>query len=275
MAPISVVIPSRNEPYLSHTIKSVLEKSTGDIEVIAVLDGYWPEPQEYVENNRVSYLHTTDVRGMRGAINAGVRVARNPVILKLDAHILLSQGFDETLVKNLDKDWIVVPRRYALDVKRWDIEHRTDMKYPIDYMYLTRDLHGEVWKERDKERKDIPIDDLMSSQGSAWMMYKEWYDYLELLDDTSYGTFWSEFQEIGLKGWLSGGRIIVNKNAWYAHWHKTKGRGYTLPEGEKEQTQAMVERWKRGRVFHKQVYNLDWLIKKFAPVPGWEEYAGL
>ena len=41
---LSVIIPARNEIYLQKTIDSVLSAAKGEIEVIAILDGYWPDP---------------------------------------------------------------------------------------------------------------------------------------------------------------------------------------------------------------------------------------
>lgn len=269
---LSIIIPSRNEPHLAKTVNDLLSKAKGEIEIFAILDGWWPSGDEISDDPRVNYLHFSEARGMRNAINSGVAVSDGSYIMKTDAHCLFSEGYDEVLKKSCDEKTVVVPRRYALDVNNWKIEERNDDKYPLDYMYLSRDLHGEVWKERDKARKDIMVDDLMSSQGSCWMMRRDYFEYLELMDEETYGTFWNEFQEIGLKAWLSGGRIVVNKNAYYAHWHKTEGRGYSLPKGEKEQIQKMVEKWlSRGKTWHKQIHDVNWLIRKFSPVPTWPE----
>ena len=41
MDKVSIVIPSRREPLLTPTIKDLLVKAKGEIEVIAVLEGYW------------------------------------------------------------------------------------------------------------------------------------------------------------------------------------------------------------------------------------------
>ena len=269
---VSIVIPSRNEPHLAKTVNDLLSKAKGDIEIIVILDGWWMSGEDISDDPRVNYLHFSEAKGMRNAINKGVAVAKGDFIMKTDAHCLFSEGYDKVLRESCEENTVVVPRRYALDVEKWKIEERTDGKYPLDYMYLSKDLHGEVWKERDNARKDIMIDDLMSSQGSCWMMRKDYFDYLELMDEETYGIFWNEFQEIGLKAWLSGGRIVVNKNAYYAHWHKTEGRGYSLPKGEKEQIQKMVEKWlSRGKTWHKQVHDVNWLIRKFKPVPTWQD----
>lgn len=269
MAKVSLILPSRNEPYLQKTIEDLLQKAKGEIEIIAILDGVWESPERIVEDPRVSYTYFSEPRGMRAGINAGASVARGEYLMKLDAHCLVGEGYDEILKKDCADNWIIVPRRYALDPGRWEIEKRNDDKYPSDYCYLSKDLHGVMWKERDRERKDIMVDDLMSSQGSCWFMPKDWFEYLELMDEETYGIFWNEFQEIGLKGWLSGGEIKVNKNTFYAHWHKTQSRGYNLPAGEKEEAQSMVSKWMTEKMFHKQTHDIKWLIDKFAPVPTW------
>jgi len=265
---ISVVIPSRNEPYLKKTIETIFANATGEIEVIAVLDGYWIKPDEVVVDDRVRYIHFAKSRGMRNAINSGVAIAKGDYILKCDAHVIFSKGFDQELVKNCEYDWVVVPRRYALDPEKWAIEERTDTKYPVDYMFLNKELHGEVWTERNAipELKEVMIDDLMSAQGSCWFMKKSYYNWLELMDEDFYGKFAWEFQEIGFKTWLSGGKVKVNKNVWYAHWHKTEGRGYSLQQDPPEITER-VNRWRTEKVWHKQRYNMLYLLDKFPDRP--------
>ena len=98
MSLLTVVIPSKNEPYLMKTIKDILEKARGEIEIKAVLDNWWPEAKDIIIDKRVSYLHYSRTIGMRGAINAGVEVAKGEFILKCDAHTMFSEGFDKALI---------------------------------------------------------------------------------------------------------------------------------------------------------------------------------
>jgi glycosyltransferase involved in cell wall biosynthesis len=267
---VSVVIPSRNEPYLRQTCEDLIRNARGPIEVIVILDGYWPDPKDIVKD--VIYIHNENPRGMRDGINSGVAIAKGEFILKSDAHCMFSESWDLDLKTPYQENQVVVPRRYPLDPEKWAIEERSDNKYPVDYMYLSQELHGEPWPEKREERRNVMIDDLMSAQGSCWFMSKKYYEFLELLDEEKYGTFFSEFQEIGLKAWLSGGEVKVNKYAWYAHWHKPKdvGRGYSLAKGEKEKATAEVEKWRVGSGWIKQTKPLSWLIQKFGPVPGWD-----
>lgn len=267
---VTIVIPSRNEPYLQKTIQDLILKAKGEIEIIAVLDGYWPQIHEFVNDPRVTYIHYSTPRGMRNAINSAVRIAKGKYILKCDAHVMFDTGYDVALQEFCENNWIVVPRRYALDPEKW--ERTNNPKYPVDYMYLSKDFHGVVWDEMNKDEaaKGLVWDELMSSQGSCWFMHKQYYKELDLMDEEHFGSFASEFQEVGLKCWLSGGKVIVNKKTWYAHWHKTETRGYSLDRGEGQKAQAFVEFWMSGGFkFPFQKYDLKWLLGKFRPAPTW------
>jgi len=183
---------------------------------------------------------------------------------------MFAKGFDIVLKDDCEDNWVIVPRRYALDPEKWELIDNP--KYPIDYMYLSNDLHGVVWSEKNKDPllKEKLIDETMSNQGSVWFMARDYFFELELMDEATYGIFWNEFQEIGLKCWLSGGKVMVNKKTWYAHWHKTSdfGRGYSLGKNEQPKALKAVDKWKT-RGWHKQTLPLSWLIERFWPVPSW------
>lgn len=275
----SIVIPSRNEQFLEETIRDLLRNARGEIEIIPVLEGYWPD--EMVTDPRVHYLHFTTPRGMRGAINAGAAVARGKYLMKCDGHCSFDEGFDVKLAQDLEPNWISVPTRYSLIPETWERKQ----KKPIDYMFLCAptdpndfggpSLHGKEWgaKQNDPTLKDIRVDDLMSAQGSCWFMHRDYFHELELEDAENYGDFCFEFQEIGLKCWLSGGRVIRNKNTWYAHLHKGKkfGRGWPLATGTLKKGAAFTNHWMDRQNWHKQDRDIRWLINKFWPVPTWSD----
>ena len=268
---LSIIIPSRHEPYLEKTIQSILETATGAIEILVVLDGSWCKPEEIVDDKRVIYIHYSTPKGMRNAINKGVSVAKGEYILKCDAHVMFDTGFDEVLVRDHQPYWVQVPRRYALAPEAWEIEDNP--KYPIDYMYLDNELHGREWREKNKDPKlkDRKIDELMSAQGSCWFMTKEYFKMLRLMDEESYGMFWNEFQEIGLKTWLYQGKVMVNKNTWYAHFHKTETRGYNLSREDHKKAEEHMKKWFTDMAWvDQQRHPLSWLIARFQPVPTWE-----
>lgn len=200
--------------------------------------------------------------------------------MKLDAHCSVGEGFDLILKSDCDVDWVVIPRRKRLEPETWTLQ---DVGKPdIDYHYLSfpddpndfggPGLNGKVWYERCKERAEIEVDDEMASQGSGYFLHAEYFQKLELMDESRYGKFWNESQEVLNKAWLSGGRGVVNKKTHYAHWHKGKsGRGYSLPESWLKQGASFTKNWIYNRAWPKQTMPFSWLIEKFWPIPGWPD----
>lgn len=280
MAKVSVIIPSRNEKFLVPTVNAVLKNAVGDIEIVVILDGYWPDPP-LPNDPRIAVVHRGLHRGMRAGINAAVHVASGEWLLKLDAHCDVSPGFDEILVTQSDKDWIVVPRRMSLDPIKWARE--ANGKSPVDAHYLSYPferpgdsscgLHGTVWNERARTRKDHLIDEEMSSQGSCWFMHRDHWNRIGPMEPDKYGSFIQEFQEIGLKTWLGGGRVMVNKNCHYLHLHKGKehGRGYFISKQEMQAGADFATRYWMTDSWPDRVHDLKWLIERFWPVKGWPE----
>jgi len=295
---VSVIIPSRNEQFLAPTIADVFAKAKGDIEVIVTLDGYWPDPP-LPDDKRLIQIHRGKARGMRPGINAAVAAARGEFIMKLDGHCMVEEGFDEVLKADCADNWVVVPRQYSLDAENWC---RKRKQTPTDFWYLsypnldgaltgdgvgnTGDrggpgLHGRRWdqmnRDRDLQQSAHKVVPLMSAQGSCWFMRRDYYSELELEDQGTYGSFGSEFQEIGFKCWLSGGQVMVNKNTWYAHLQKGKkyGRGWPLARDDADQATTSINEWysedDSHRQWHKQTLPFRSMIHKFWPVPGWPE----
>ena len=279
---LSVIIPSRNEQFLQKTIDDILEKAEGEIEIIAVLDGEWTKP-ELKNNDKLKIVHFGEPKGMRSAINAGVAVAIGEYIMKCDGHCMFSKGFDIKLIADCKDNYVCVPTRKRLDAENWC--EKNVGKPDIDYMYLCypddpndrggAGLHGKEWKEKNREdslKKEL-ISDLCSAQGSCWFMKKDYFEFLDLMDEDNYGKFGSEFQEIGLKCWLSGGRVIRNKKVWYAHLHKGKiyGRGYFLDNREMKKANEYTNKWIKNEAWYKQTFNFSSLIEKFMPMPEWDE----
>lgn len=289
MSKLSVLIPTRNELFLSETVDDIFKKAVGDIEVIVSLDQYWPNgtntgklPELPADNpNLLTIIHNGRRGGMRGSINAAARMARGEYLLKCDAHCMFAEGFDEVLKADCDKDWIVIPSRESLDAENWAINPKTRIDYhylcyPYDKKDAVPGMHGVIWRQKAKERLDpkYDIDDLMSFQGSCWFMTRyHYWDFLGGMDSHGYGTFSQEPQEIGLKTWLGGGKIKVNKKTWYAHLHKGKryGRMYSVSsKGIKKGHQYAVDFWMYNQ-WKDRIHDIDWLVDKFAPVPTWPD----
>lgn len=276
---VTVIIPARNERFLAPTVADVLNQARGDVEVIVCLDGYWPTPP-LPADPRLRIVHRGDAVGMRRAINAAAAIATGEYVMKLDGHCKLAEGYDVELAGTCDGDWVVVPRRHALEPETWSIDTSRPGKYPVDAHYLsnplerpddpTCGLHGTIWTARRDARADVLVDEEMSSQGSCWFMSRGHWARLGPMDQARYGPFVSEFQELGLKTWLGGGRVMVNKRTWYAHLYKGRkyGRGYALGPHEFSQGPAVTAYWMLDQ-WAERVHDLRWLVERFWPVPGW------
>jgi len=89
---VSVIIPSYKDPYLFKTIQSLLDGVKGEVEIIPVLDGYWPD--KVYPDPRVKYLHLGTNRGMRRAINTGIAIAKGSYLMRSDEHCMFADGWD-------------------------------------------------------------------------------------------------------------------------------------------------------------------------------------
>lgn len=268
---LSVIIPSRNENFFTKTIRDVLEKATGEIEILPIIDG--PEPSELVNDPRVRYfrLPKTDKLQKRQGINLGVSKARGKYVMWADAHCIFAKGFDVILVKNHKPNWVQVPRRYSLDPEAWSIRYWNPT---VDYEFIPyqdiaiKIINNRIWKQRARERKNIMIDDIMTIQGSCVFMTKDWFNKMGFMQVEGYTGWGQEGEEVCFTTLLNGGRVVVNKNTWYAHLHK----GYAY-----KRAFMLSTRWiARTRAFsydywvnkHKDFFISH--IERFNP-PGWPD----
>lgn len=265
---LTVIIPARNEQYLARTIASVLEAARGEIEVIAICDGYWPEPA-INDDPRVILLHHSEARGQRQSINEAARIARGEYLMKLDAHCAVGEGFDVILEENYQEGWTVIPRMYNLDIETWTpkLHKRTD------YMYIGmgegRALRAEYY-ERQPDT-DLEIDETMACMGPGWFLSVKQF-WAQGGCDESHGSWGQQGVEVALKAWLSGNALMVNKKTWFAHWFRGgEGPGFPYPISGREieaARQYSRDLWLNNK-WPGQVRDLRWLVEKFNP-PGWE-----
>ena len=219
---LSIIIPSYKDPLIHKTIDDILKKAGGEIEIIAVLDGYWPKTP-IINHENVRVLHLGKNRGMRDAINAGVSISRGEYIMRTDEHCMFGDNFDLHITQAIKPNWIMTARRYYLNPDTWEA-----MDIPcVDYEKLViqtvggaKKFTGYPWDKRKEERKDIPIDVTMAMQGSFWIMPRKWWDdVIGELQTEGYGTHLQDSHEMVFKTWQAGGKLMVNKNTWFAHKH--------------------------------------------------------
>ena len=268
METISIIIPSRGEKYLNATIKDVLDKATGSVEVIVVLEEY---DEKRIEG--VTYIYHPKALGMRYAINEAVNISRGKYIMKLDAHCIVAPGFDEQLKKDHQDNWLQVPRKYSILENEW----QPNFNDPIDYEYWiyplrypNASLHGFRWLTKGQERKHILIDDNLTFQGSCWFMSKDWWDKCDFMNDEGYNQLHAqEAVYLGNTTWMNEGRVVINKNTWYAHLFKSKQAGRGYPMDEMKRRACYKYSYQHWVLDNKEDFIS--LIEQFWPLPNWPE----
>lgn len=229
---LSAVIPAYKDPFLHKTIDSLLDNAEGEVEVVVVLDGYWPE-EDMRQDSRIRWVHLGRNRGMRGAINAGVAVAQGEFILRSDQHCMFAKGYDVALTKTLEPNWIVTATRYFLDPVKWEVMDIEPVNYEKLVIQGGQKFSGQRWSSRDRERKDVDIDETMAMQGSMWVMRKSWWEKTIVeLQTEGYGQMYQDSHEMVFKTWQAGGKMMLNKTTWFAHKHRSFVQG--RHEGTKE-----------------------------------------
>jgi glycosyltransferase involved in cell wall biosynthesis len=238
---LSVIIPSYKDPLLNKTVESIIQNFTGEFEVICVMDGYWQIP---IDDKRVRVLHLGKNRGMRGAINAGVAIARGEYIMRTDEHCMFAKDFDKIMIESCEENWIVTAKRYFLDPINWKV---MDEQPPVEHEKLVIQggikFSGQRWASRDEEQKDVMISETMAMQGSCWLMPHKWWDkVIGELQTEGYGPHYQDSHEMVFKTWQSGGKLMVNKNTWFAHKHRSFSR--THNDGTVENPANKEAGWK-------------------------------
>lgn len=299
---LSVIIPARNEMFLTKTVQDVLAQSRAKTEVIVILDGAWPlEPLP--EDPRVTVLYHHQSVGQRAAVNEGVAISTAKFVMKLDAHCRLDEGFDVKLMADCEPNWTVIPRLYNLHAFDWVCDQCGHRRYQsptptscpncsnttqftrdiiwtprwnrqTDFMRFDKDLHFQYWgdfNKRPESKGDIA--ETMSNLGACFFMHRSWYQYIEGLDE-NHGSWGQMGTEISCKTWLAGGRQVVNKKTWYSHLFRTQGGDFSFPYPQSGNQVEHARRysqdlWKKNK-WPKATHELKWLIQKFAPVKGWE-----
>jgi glycosyltransferase involved in cell wall biosynthesis len=226
------------------------------LEVIPVLDGYWTK---VVDDSRIKVIHLGKNRGMRGAINAGVSMARGEFIMRTDEHCMFAGGYDKILTDTCEPNWIVVPKRYFLDPVTWTVMDIEPVTYEKLVIQENKKFSGQRWRREDREA--LPIDETMAMQGSCWLMPKKWWtDVIGELQTEGYGCHYQDSHEMVFKTWKAGGKLMVNKNTWYAHKHRKFPR--THNEGTKENPANREAGWQYSldtwREYYEQEIKPKW-----------------
>jgi glycosyltransferase involved in cell wall biosynthesis len=280
MSKVSIIIPSRGEKpeNLKRTLESIYENATGEFEVIVGFNGRPYQDLLFYKNLRV--FESPENIGLKPMLNKLARMATGEYIYKSDAHCSFGKGFDEILQSNMEDDWVVTPRFYVLDFITWDWQ---DNRF-YDYFYLScpftdrkglRFKAGGHWPERTKERLESHpyVDETPSMHGSGWFVNRKYFlDVLGGFPESDWDGHAQEPIWLGLKNWLMGGKLMVNKKTWYAHLHQQSNqRGYLEDRAHTEKTYNETASYWLLNEESNLKHNFEWFVDKFYPIPTWPE----
>lgn len=310
MKDLSILIPARNEMFLSRTIHDILENIEADTEVIATLDGNWAKPP-IPQHDRVNVIYVSEAIGQRASTNIACRLAQGKYVMKVDAHCAFDKGFDRKMLEGFAQvgdEVTMVPLMRNLHVFNWKCYYcgwedymgpkikvcpqcgkrgKVRMKMvwigkrnPTSWSYAfdaePKFRYFEAHKHRPGVRAEAVktgFSETMSLQGSCFMANREVYWEKQLCDEAM-GNWGNQGIEVACKTWLSGGRVMVNHRTWYAHMFRTRD-GFAFPWPVSGRDQQMVKKRVRDLLwnggFSKQIHPVSWLVEKFWPVPGWTQ----
>lgn len=311
MKDLSILIPAAREMFLAKTIEDILAHIEADTEVIAVLDGDWADPG-IPQHERVNVIYLPKAIGQRAATNIAARLAQGKYVAKADAHCSFDQGFDRKMLeffKEVGDEVVAVPIMRNLHAFDWKCYHcgnrtyqgptletcsqcgkgdkihrrmvwepregRRSTSYSFDaephFQYFENHKHREGYI-KDKEEKGYT--ETMSLQGSFFMASREKYWQWELCDE-KLGNWGNQGIEVACAAWLSGGRVLVNHNTWYAHMFRTQGGDFGFPWENRGRETAKTKNNVKDKFWSSkhptQIHPVSWLVEKFWPIPGWSE----
>ncbi|MEK7180368.1 MAG: glycosyltransferase family 2 protein, partial [Patescibacteria group bacterium] len=294
---LSVLVPARNEEFLARTIQDLLEHSKGNTEIIAVLDGYLPDPP-LQPDPRITIIYNPVSVGQRAASNQAAKLAKGKYVMKVDAHCAFDDGFDVKMIdafKETGDNVTIIPVMRNLHAFDWVCPdgHRRyqspsglcetcskpttkdvvwiPKKSPATHSFrFDKTMHFQYWGEWSKTQTG-DLRETMSIQGSCFMLTKEKYFELDICSE-DFNSWGQQGVEVACKTWLSGGRVIVNMRTWFAHMFRTRGGDFGFPYSN-PQVKVNENRELSRELFQKDKWpkatrTFQWILDKFNP-PKW------
>lgn len=305
---VSIVVPARNEDWLSNTVEDVLSKTGDETELRVILDGAWPV-RPIADHPRLTMIHLPVSIGQRAAINLGVRSSTADYVVKMDAHVSVDQDFSNKLIQDYEPGTVVVPRLYNLHVFDFKCSACKTRTYqgPIpticntckdpkamferilvwqprwhkrtDFMKFDEELKFGYWGslgERPEIQAQGDIADTMSLLGACFFMSRRHFWDLDGCDEKT-GGWGQQGSEVSIKAHTyPGSRLRVNKRVWYSHLFRTSA-GFSFPYSLSHQQTEHARNYSRdywmNNRWPKQSRPLSSVVSQYWPIPGWSTEA--
>ena len=265
---LSVLIPARNEEFLSITVDNILKNIRGNTEILVGLDGEWADPP-IADDPRVTIIYHNQSVGQRAMTNDLCKLSKAKYVMKIDAHCAVDEGFDVKMMKQMEghDNWTMIPALYNLHAFNWkckkcggdwyqspipthcqlpgearkdnpNCDNTTDFERVMiwkpresrrsECYTFDTTLHFQYHRDQMRKFKGGDVIETMSAQGSCFMLTRDKYWSLNICDE-EFGSWGQQGTEVACKTWLSGGRLVTNRTTWYAHMFRTQGGTFGFP----------------------------------------------
>lgn len=205
----SVILPARNEKYLSSTVEHLLETSTGQIEILVGLDGTDLE-WEY-DNERVKIIKEPKPVGRRILANKLVHLSTGKFLFFTHAHCILDAAWDTKLKCVCDEGNIVSCIMDSINEKKWEPDgHRWLGNY------LNKDFNWGWWENMIPSEQRVKVEQVMSFCAAAWMIHRETF-LASKGHREGFGEHVHEELEWTCNILLTGGKILIRTDVNCAH----------------------------------------------------------
>lgn len=208
---ISIVIPSRNEGNnLRVTLGSIIKSENYlSYEIIVVDDGSTDQSTEFLKshlNNKIYKnvtLITTKGLGCARARNVGAKSAKGKYLFFCDAHVKVTEHWLDKLVNTLENcnSHLVVPCITDM-INRSIVCYGGTWNNKLQYIWVQNRPNG--------------ITEIPFAAAGNMAITKEAFEKINGFDEL-FQVYGAEDQELSIKAWLYGYRIVVNPNVKIFH----------------------------------------------------------
>lgn len=197
---LSVLIPTRKEPYLLQTIADIRRNAVTDPEIL------WEEDLGL---------------GQRALTNKLACRAQGEYVMKVDAHCSFGSAFDRILLDEMEDNTILAPQMGVLEPKQWTVNGK---KMTANYYF-----DGRFVLQYETQH---PGGETMCLPGACWMISKENYHKWNICDE-SLGSWGGQSVELGITSWLNGGKCKTTKKTFYGHLFRHRDGEFPYDRGER------------------------------------------
>ncbi len=208
---VSIILPCKDEgAHLKGTVDGMLQAKTNlTVEIIVVNDNSKDGCYNFLLEDKEEYkrvrLLTASNLGIAGARNIGASIARGKYLFFFDAHIYVEDFWMDKLINTLEDNCADAITPTMKDMSGNVVGYGGTWNQYLTFTYL---------EKPDKNGAEVPL-----SPGGAFVIKRKVFEDVNGFD-SHYGPWGYEDQEMSLKLWLFGYKIVVDTEVSVRHYFK-------------------------------------------------------